>query len=283
MFDLVTDRIVVIRQNIQFDSDTIRGLETDKLTAAGEALPEPDASDNEAVVVTVDVPSGEPAVIVIPDRAAETLAGKDAEITIETPTSAISFDQEAMSCIAAVKATVILSVAVYDNEDQADWTKKGTAVVIDLVDDNGNSVLPDSKNNGTITIKVPYTGTGSIQVYYRDEQGEYHWIPDAKREGDYVVFTTNHLSDYVIVEGAGLTAWMENGALEYRVALPQGQGAKLLIAWYDDVTGQMKGCYMVAAESGRLTDIHSDCTYKVILVSDTFAPLCPAVGMSAEG
>ena len=40
---------------------------------------------------------------------------------------------------------------------------------------------------------------------------------------------------------------------------------------------------MVNAESEQLTDIHSDCTYKVILVSDTFAPLCPAVGMTAEG
>ena len=69
---------------------------------------------------------------------------------------------------------------------------------------------------------------------------------------------------------------METGVLEYRVDLPHGQSAKLLIAWYDDLTGQMQGCTMVDAKDGRLSDIRTDCTYKVILVSDTFAPLCPA-------
>ena len=277
----------VTYQNEQTIPTAIVSIKSDNLSIAGGDLTR-DEADAEIIVIKVkpqvdeNTQANETTVIAITTDAADTLADNNTGTVIDTPAADITFDKTAMTSIKEAKTTVTLSVQVFDNKDNSDWTKKETVVVVELVDESNKPVLPDTKDNGTITIRIPYDGTGSIQVYYRDEQGKYHWIPDAKREGDYVVFTTNHLSDYVIVEGAGLTAWMENGALEYRVALPQGQGARLLIAWYDDVTGQMKGCYMVAAESGRLTDIHSDCTYKVILVSDTFAPLCPAVGIGTQ-
>ena len=182
-----------------------------------------------------------------------------------------------MTNVAAADTTVTLSIQVFENRDNPDWTKKGTVVVVELVDEAGEPVLPDRKDNGEITIRVPIAKTGIIHVYYRDEAGEYTEIKGARIEDGYAVFTTTHLSDYVIVVGTGVSATIADGVLNYQVAVPEGAiNPQLLIAWYDDQTGQMQGCTMVDAKDGRLVDIRSDCTYKVILVSDAFAPLCPA-------
>ena len=274
----------VTYQNEQTIPTAIVSIKSDNLSIAGGDLTR-DEADAEIIVIKVkpqvdeNTQANETTVIAITTDAADTLADNNTGTVIDTPAADITFDKTAMTSIKEAKTTVTLSVQVFDNKDNSDWTKKETVVVVELVDESNKPVLPEGKDvDGIITIKVPYDGTGSIQVYYRNEIGEYQLIPDVRREDDCVVFTTNHLSDYVIVEGSEVTAGItDDGALAYQVALPQGQGAKLLIAWYDDKTGQMQGCTMVAAESGQLTDIRTDCTYKVILVSDTFAPLCPAV------
>ena len=222
----------------------------------------------------------------IADKLAEAITDSEVEqITIRTDEdTCVGFDQEAMENIAEkAKETgnVTLTVEVYDNQDDDSWAsdKKGTAIDVSLVDANGDKVLPEntSKTNGMIIINIPYSGNSLVRVYYRSPNGSYVEITILEMTSTYVSIATTHLSSFVLVEmDYGITATCSGGMLYYEVQLQSGQSAQVILASYDELTGQMIGCEILAADAGNKGYTVKDGLYYKLFLVNEFVPLYEA-------
>ena len=146
--------------------------------------------------------------------------------TIETNAAGVSFDESAIDNI--------LDTMLESNSDKAVLTVNetvqpdGMVISLTLYTESGEAIVPESTSseNGEMTVSVPYDAYvdgNTIEVYYVTPEGMTLIDAEYDPETNTVVFSTNHFSDYKIVQksedghsgaiGNSITWTYENGIL----------------------------------------------------------------------
>lgn len=177
---------------------TIDKVDTDKLITEsnGKKSAELDLSNAGESVTEVSLPTD----------AVKTVAGSGAEkMTVKLPGVSVSFDEKALSDIAAQSEgeRVSLEVSIGDrnslNTAQANAVAKAKELsVIEVSLSSGNQKISDF-NGGSVTIDVPFAWSmkGLLCAYYIDDSGNKSAI-DVTYKNGVATLVLKHFSTYVI-------------------------------------------------------------------------------------
>lgn len=177
---------------------TIDEVDTDKLIAEsdGKKSAELDLSNAGENVTEV----------LLPTDAVKTVAGSGAEeMTVKLPGVSVSFDEKALSAVAAQSEgeRVSLDVSIGDrnslNTAQANAVAKAKELsVIEVSLSSGNRKISDF-NGGSVTINIPFQWSmrGLLCAYYVDENGSKTAIDVTYKDG-VATLVLKHFSTYVV-------------------------------------------------------------------------------------
>ena len=205
--------------------------------------------------VKIDVSGKKADVVVVPSKLVSAVDGAALEIAL--PTGTITLDKDALAAVDG-KGDVKLSVETVDNSKLTDTQRTTlgaqaeTAFVVDVnVYTGGNRA--STFGDGKITVSVPYTlkpgeNPDGITVWFINDDGTIEPKTASYANGK-VTFTTEHLSQYLIVDfpfvDVAESAWCYGSvAYAYNNGLFSGTSAK---AFSPNATTNRQMIWMVLA------------------------------------
>lgn len=156
--------------------------------------------------VKLDVSEKKADSVVVPSKLVSAVDGAALEVTL--PAGTVTLDKDALAAVSS-KGDVKVSVETVDNSKLTDTQKAAlgaqaeTAFVVD-VNVYVNSTRTSTFGDGKITVSVPYTpkpgeNADSITVWFLKDDGTIEPKTASYANGK-VTFTTEHLSQYLIVD-----------------------------------------------------------------------------------
>ncbi len=147
---------------------------------------------------------------------AQSLSNAD-KLTVKTDAAEVSFDTTALSTIASGADNDVTITVEKTKKSESD--KKVLASYEVSVEANGANLLPNSANNGTVTITVPVPQGVTSPVAWYVQNGVFVDNLGGTVNGDKFTFTIDHLSEIYIVDGEitsnVVASFVENGQTRY--------------------------------------------------------------------
>ena len=158
---------------------------------------------NEVVIDLSEVKGTEAASL--PKEAIAAFEDAGLDVTLKLPTGTITLDKDAAASIAGqsgesltIELKQIASTGLTDEQKAA---VKKDDIVLDINIISGTNKITNF--DGNVTFQIPYDGPQPVAVWYLNDKGELEKLTSSFVNGT-VVFSTNHLSYYVIGQG---TEW----------------------------------------------------------------------------